>query len=69
MSPRPVPVVAYSIKDASRASGIGETTLTTLIATGELRSTTVRRRRVIPADALLDLVNGRNAGTIADGAA
>lgn len=52
--------LAYSVSEAVAATGIGRTTLYGLINSGQLASHTIGRRRIIPADALLELVNGES---------
>jgi excisionase family DNA binding protein len=50
--------LAYTVDEAAEASTLGKTTIKHLIATGELRSTLVRGRRLIPIDALAELIAG-----------
>ena len=52
--------LAYSVSEAVAATGIGRTTLYGLINSGQLASHTIGRRRIIPADALLELVKGES---------
>lgn len=57
-----MPTLAYSIGEAAEATGLGRSTIKDLIRTGELRSVKIRDRRLIPADALDELVaNGTTA--------
>ena len=48
--------LAYSIKEACRASSLGRTTLYALIKAGELETTKVGGRTVIPAQSLRSLL-------------
>jgi excisionase family DNA binding protein len=59
-SPDPTfpPPLAYRIDDAVRASGLGRSTIYKLLTSGRLRSVRVAGRRLIPAEALLDLLRG-----------
>jgi excisionase family DNA binding protein len=50
--------VLIDVPEASRRLGLGTTTTKKLIASGQLRSVVVGRRRLIPADALSDFENG-----------
>lgn len=50
--------IAYSIKEACRASSLGRTTLYGHIAAGRLRAVRVGGRTVIPAESLHALVQG-----------
>lgn len=50
--------LAYTVDEAAEASTLGKTTVKKLIATGELRSTLVGGRRLVPIDALFELING-----------
>jgi len=53
-----VPKLAYSIKEACRASSLSRTTIYTHIAEGRLRVTRVGGRTIIPADSLRALISG-----------
>jgi excisionase family DNA binding protein len=48
--------LSYTIKTAASVVGLSERTLATLISDGRLASVRVGRRRLIPADALKDLL-------------
>jgi excisionase family DNA binding protein len=48
--------LAYSIAEASAMLGMGQRTIHSMIARGELRSVKAGRRRLIPLDALQDLL-------------
>lgn len=50
--------IAYSIKEACRASSLGRTTLYGHIAAGRLRAVRVGGRTIIPAESLHALVQG-----------
>ena len=50
--------IAYSIKEACRASSLGRTTLYGHIQAGRLRSVRIGGRVVIPAEALQALIAG-----------
>jgi len=52
------PKIAYSIKEASRASSLGRTTLYAHIAAHRLKAVRIGGRTVIPADSLLALIAG-----------
>ena len=49
-------VLAYRINDAATISGLGRSSLYKLMNSGQLRSVLVAGRRLIPADALRDLL-------------
>jgi excisionase family DNA binding protein len=49
--------LAYGIADASRAIGASRSTVYELMNEGKLRSVYVRGRRLIPRDALLELLS------------
>lgn len=53
--PQP-PRLSYSVAEASRATGIGRTTLYKLIGDGTLASVKIGNRRLIPASALQDIL-------------
>ena len=53
------PKIAYSIKEACRASSLGRTTIYAHIAAGRLSVVRVGGRTIIPADSLLALVAGK----------
>ena len=48
--------VLISVPDAAAALGIGTTKTKALIASGELRSVQIDRRRLVPVDALTEYV-------------
>lgn len=48
--------LAYSVAEAAKVSGLGRTTLYSLIASGELPSKKIGKRRIIPADGLRQLL-------------
>jgi excisionase family DNA binding protein len=48
----PQPVRLLSVAEVLRATGVARSTLYTEIQTGRLRSISIGRRRLIPADAL-----------------
>lgn len=50
--------IGYSVREASRASSLGRTTLYNHISAGRLRAVRVGGRTVIPADALHALIAG-----------
>lgn len=52
------PKIAYSIKEASRASSLGRTTLYGHIQAGRLRVVRIGGRVVIPAESLHALIAG-----------
>lgn len=54
------PKIAYSIKEACKASSLGRTTIYSHIAAGRLRATRIGGRTVIPADSLHALIEGRD---------
>jgi hypothetical protein len=51
--------LAYSIKEFEKAAGIGHSQIYLLIASGELKSFSVGRRRFISVDAARRFVAGR----------
>ena len=51
-------VLAYPVKDACHAAGIGRTKLYELIKNGTLRTVLVGRKRLVNADSLRALVEG-----------
>lgn len=55
-----VPRLAYTVDEAAEASTLGRSSLKKLIATGQLRSTLIGGRRLIPVDALAELIAGGN---------
>jgi hypothetical protein len=57
----PDTVLAYRVNDAVRVAGLSRSSLYNLIGEGKLRSVLVAGRRLIPADALRDLVRGERA--------
>lgn len=50
--------LAYSIKEACRASSLGRTTLYAHIAAGRLRAVRIGGRTIIPAESLHALISG-----------
>lgn len=52
------PKIAYSIKEACKASSLGRTTLYAHISAGRLRAVRIGGRTVIPAEALHALILG-----------
>lgn len=50
--------IAYSIKEACKASSLGRTTIYSHIAAGRLRANRIGGRTVIPADSLHALIAG-----------
>jgi excisionase family DNA binding protein len=60
-SPRPPPLpsdiaLAYGVNDAAKVTGLSRSSIYNLIGEGRLRSVLVAGRRLIPADALHDLL-------------
>ena len=51
-------VLAYRINDAAAISGLGRSSLYKLMNSGQLRSVLVAGRRLIPAEALRELMQG-----------
>lgn len=51
-----------TVTEAARQLGIGRTTTFSLIRTGELRSVSVGRRRLVPSDAIAELVARLSTG-------
>ncbi|CAL9396531.1 hypothetical protein SUDANB121_01376 [Nocardiopsis dassonvillei] len=49
--------VAYSIQETARALSLGTTTVKKLIATGQLPSVRIGRRRLVPRSALETYIN------------
>jgi excisionase family DNA binding protein len=54
----PDTVLAYRVNDAAKVAGLSRSSLYVLIGEGKLRSVVVAGRRLIPADALRDLLRG-----------
>lgn len=52
------PKIAYSIKEACKASSLGRTTIYSHIAAGRLRANRIGGRTVIPADSLHAFIAG-----------
>jgi excisionase family DNA binding protein len=50
--------LAYRVNDAIEVAGLSRSSLYKLISEGKLRSVLVAGRRLIPADALRDLLRG-----------
>ena len=70
---RTIERVAYGLAEAAEAVGVGETTMRELLATGEIPSFRLRRRRLIRrsdlssfVDRMFDLQHGEGGAT--DGA-
>lgn len=55
------PRIAYSIKEACRASSLGRTTIYSHISAGRLRAVRIGGRTVIPAESLHALIAGETA--------
>lgn len=53
------PKIAYSIKEACKASSLSRTTIYSHIAAGRLRATRIGGRTIIPADSLHALIAGK----------
>jgi hypothetical protein len=53
-----VRLLAYRINDAAAISGLGRSSLYKLMNSGQLRSVLVAGRRLIPAEALRELMQG-----------
>jgi excisionase family DNA binding protein len=51
-------VLAYRVNDAAKVAGLSRSSLYSLMSKGKLRSVLVAGRRLIPADALRDLLRG-----------
>ena len=59
LAPLPPEVtLAYRVNDAAKVAGLSRSSLYVLIGEGKLRSVLVAGRRLIPADALRDLLRG-----------
>ncbi|WP_329220260.1 helix-turn-helix domain-containing protein [Streptomyces microflavus] len=56
-----VPKINLSVSEAVSASGIGRTTLFSLIKSGELESIKIGRRRYVPVSALNEYLEGLRA--------
>jgi len=52
------PKIAYSIKEACKASSLGRTTIYSYIAAGRLRANRIGGRTLIPAESLHALIAG-----------
>jgi excisionase family DNA binding protein len=50
--------LAYCVKEAARLMGVSRATLYVLISTGTLRTVKIRKRRLVPRQALLELLAG-----------
>jgi excisionase family DNA binding protein len=50
--------ITYRVNDAARVAGLSRSKIYELIGEGKLRSVLVGGRRLIPADALRDLLRG-----------
>lgn len=53
------PKIAYSIKEACKASSLSRTTIYSHIAAGRLRATRIGGRTIIPANSLHALIAGK----------
>jgi excisionase family DNA binding protein len=51
-------VLAYRINDAAKVAGLSRSSLYSLMGEGKLRSVLVGGRRLIPAEALRELLRG-----------
>jgi hypothetical protein len=51
-------VLMYRVNDAAAISGLGRSSLYKLMGSGQLRSVVVAGRRLIPAEALRELIQG-----------
>lgn len=49
-------VLAYCVKDAARLIGVSRATLYLLISAGDLRTIKIRKRRLVPREALVELL-------------
>jgi len=56
-NPEP-PKIAYSIKEAAKASSLGRTSIYNHIAAGRLRVVRIGGRTIIPAESLHALISG-----------
>ena len=54
------PKLAYSVKEACKASSLGRTTIYAHIASGRLKVRRIGGRTVIPSDSLLALIAGES---------
>jgi excisionase family DNA binding protein len=54
----PDTALAYRVNDAAKVAGLSRSSLYLLIGEGKLRSVRVAGRRLIPADALRNLLHG-----------
>jgi excisionase family DNA binding protein len=52
------PAKLLGVREAAARLGVSERTIRALIASGELRSLRVGRRRLVPVDAIADYVRG-----------
>lgn len=55
---RRLPPRFFSVDEAARELGVGRTSIYALLGSGRLRSVRVGRRRLIPGDALREIVEG-----------
>ena len=60
-------VLAYTIDGASKASGLGRTTIYGLIGSGQLGAVKAGNRTLIPADSLHAYIDGLPAAEITTG--
>jgi len=60
-------ILAYTILDAAKASGLGRTTLYELIATGKIEARKSGARTLIPAESLRRYIAGLPAAEIHTG--
>ena len=63
--PNPEPPLTLSVREASRVTGLGKTTLFKLIDTGKLRRVKVGKRTLIPFTDLKKLVAAESEGDAA----
>jgi excisionase family DNA binding protein len=62
VEPRPLEaVLAYRVNDAARVAGLSRSSIYALIGAGKLRSILVAGRRLIPAEALRELMRAAEA--------
>lgn len=53
----------HDIESVMERVNLGRSTVFSLLASGQLRSVKVGRRRLIPESAIVDFINGLEAGT------
>lgn len=61
--PAKAPPRLLSVDEAAEALGIGRTALYAAIASGQVQSVSIGRRRLVPASAIAELVAGRTAAS------